>query len=79
MARYIDADHVIRELSEISGRLTVSNVGEAIGRVPTADVVNINVYKAVLEELCLVRDQLETQKRLVRDLITELGRRYEHN
>lgn len=79
MPRYIDADALLRELSEISGRLTVSNVGEAIGRVPTAGVVNINVYKAVLEELCLVRDQLETQKRLVRGLITELGRLYEHN
>lgn len=79
MKRYIDADDLIMELSENVGALNAHTVGEAIGRVPTADVVNITVYKAVLEELCLVRDQLETQKRLVRDLITELGRRYEHN
>lgn len=78
MARNIDADHVIRELSEISGELNAKNIGAAIGRVPTA-AVNRSTYETVLEELCYVRNQLERERQLVRDLITELGRRYEHN
>lgn len=79
MARYIDSNHVIRELSEISGELNAKNIGAAIGRVPTAAVVNRSTYESVLEELCYVRNQLERERQLVRDLITELGRRYEHN
>lgn len=78
MARYIDADLLIRELSEISGELNAQNIGAAVGRVPTANVVKRNVFEAVLEELCIVRDQLKTEQALVRDLIREQGLRYEH-
>lgn len=79
MARYKDEDLLIRELSEISGELNAQSIGAAIGRVPTANVVERNVFEAVLEELCIVRDQLKTEHALVRDLIREQGLRYEHN
>lgn len=79
MARYKDEDLLIRELSEISGELNAQSIGAAVGRVPTANVVERNVFEAVLEELCIVRDQLERERQLVRDLIREQGLRYEHN
>lgn len=79
MARYIDADDLILELSENVGELNAHIVGEAIGRVPTAYVISRHTYEAVLEELCYVRNQLERERQLVRDLITELGRRHEYN
>lgn len=79
MARYKDEDLLIRELSEISGELNAQSIGAALGRVPTANVVERNVFEAVLEELCIVRDQLKTEHALVRDLIREQGLRYEHN
>ena len=36
---YIDRDKLISEIASISGNLNTRNVGEAISRVPTADVV----------------------------------------
>lgn len=79
MDQYIKANDLIRELSEISGELNAQNIGAAVGRVTTTNVVNRSTYESVLEELCSVRNQLERERQLVRDLITELGRRYEHN
>ena len=79
MDKYIKANDLIRELSEISGELNAQNIGAAIGRVPLSNVINRKVYELALDQLCSVRDQLDRERQLVRELITELGRRYEHN
>ena len=47
---YIDRDKLISEIASISGNLNTRNVGEAISRVPTADVVEQKKGKWIIKD-----------------------------